>query len=114
MLAGGKTFADPRHLLSTVAALHALGDALARRGLPEWWSGVGLGIPLLGHPDHAGLYPPTWIAAVGGPSALDAIVIAHLVAAAAGTARLARVVGAGPLGAAVAAGAAFAAAIASE
>lgn len=114
MLAGGKTFADPRHLLSTVPVLHALAEGLAHGGLPEWWSGLGLGIPLLGHPDHAGLYPPSWIAALGGPIAIDVVVIAHVTAAAAGTARLARGVGAGPLGAAVAAGAAFAGMMASE
>lgn len=102
---GGDTFASTEHLFRTIPALDALGHALRSGQLLEWWDGVGLGAPLAADPDLAALYPVTWLAAMIGPRAIDITIVLHVVAAGAGAAMLSRRLGAGPLGAATAAGA---------
>ncbi len=93
ILVGGDTFADLGWLGEIAPARHAAGDAIASGRLPAWWDHAGFGVPLLAEPRHGALYPPTWLAAAGGP-ALDLIAIAHLWLLAVGVAALARRLGA--------------------
>ncbi|MBS1123468.1 MAG: hypothetical protein H6Q90_5696 [Deltaproteobacteria bacterium] len=88
LVAGGKTWADPRYHTEVAPPRLAAADAVQRGIVPGWWDGTGLGVPLAAEPLHGALYPPTWLAAT--PSALDLLGILHLVWAALGVAVWAR------------------------
>ncbi len=97
VLVGGQTFADLGWLGEVAPARHAAGDAIGRGELPTWWPQAGFGVPLLAEGSHGALYPPAWLAALGG-GALEVVAIAHLWLLAFGTAALAGRLGADPAG----------------
>lgn len=93
VLIGGQTFADAGWVGQVAPARYAAGDAIARGELPAWWHEAGLGAPLLAEGTHGALYPPAWLAALGG-AVMDLVAIAHLWFLAIGTAMLAGRLGA--------------------
>ena len=97
VLAGGETFAHLGWLGEVTPARYAAGDAIAGGRVPGWWSEAGFGVALLAEPQHGALYPPAWLAALGG-RALDVVAILHLWLLAAGTAALSRRLGADTAG----------------
>ena len=111
VLAGGQTFAALGWLGEIGPARQAAGEAIAAGHAPGWWHDAGFGVPLIAEPDHAALYPPTWLAAFGG-HALDVVALAHLWLLAIGTAALAGRLGADTAGRLLAGAAASLSAIA--
>lgn len=88
VIAGGKTWDDIRYHTEIAPARLAAADLVQHAGLPAWWDGSGLGVPLAAEPQHGAMYPLTWIAR--SPRALDWILILHLAWAAFGVAVWAR------------------------
>jgi hypothetical protein len=84
--------------------LEAVARAVRSGGLPLWDTGTGFGQPLLADPGTQVLYPTTWLGlALPRATGYTAFVVLHLVLTAVGGSRLARSLGAGPVGASVAA-----------
>ncbi|MBI5292089.1 MAG: YfhO family protein [Chloroflexi bacterium] len=77
-------------------------DALRHGQWPLWTSLLGMGAPLLANHQSAVFYPPNWLALLLPPeTAVSVLAVLHLSLAGVGAARLARMLGVGPLGAAV-------------
>ena len=77
---------------------------LAGEGLPVWNPWLSGGQPVLSNPSYAAFYPPSWLALVLPPAyALNLLVVLHAAVAFAGAWWLARRLGAGRSGAALAA-----------
>jgi hypothetical protein len=101
----GDTFALRDHVTLTVPARANLAEALRAGTVPEWWDGVGLGVPFAANPMHGATYPPAWIiAALPVGFGADLIAILHVLLLGIGTALLARRLGADAMGAIVAGG----------
>ena len=82
----------------------AISRSLASGSWPLWDPSIGFGQPLLADPGAQVMYPGTWLAIVLPVGAsYTAFVLGHLLLTAVGTARLARVLGAGRVGAPAAA-----------
>ncbi|HJZ84415.1 MAG TPA: YfhO family protein [Polyangia bacterium] len=99
----GRTFALRDHLMFVRPLLVHLGRELRAGRLPEWWDGIGLGLPHLANPAHGVCYPPLWLLALlpeswGG----DALLLAHFFLLGAGGLLFARQLGADRLGGAFA------------
>jgi hypothetical protein len=100
----GESFFERDLHLDWYPRLEAIARCLLEGALPLWDPSIGFGQPLLADPGAQVLYPLTWLALlVPLQYAYTVFVFAHLVIAAAGTARLARRLGAGALGAPLAA-----------
>lgn len=82
-----------------------LREALRAGALPHLNPLVQGGIPHLADPATLCLYPPAWVAALPAPLAGNLFVLLHAILAGVGAARLARGLGAGPRGQALAGGA---------
>lgn len=77
---------------------------LAEEGLPVWNPWLNGGQPVLSNPSYAAFYPPSWLALALPPAyALNLMVVLHAAVAFAGAWWLARRLGAGRSGAALAA-----------
>ena len=77
---------------------------LAQEGLPVWNPWLNGGQPVLSNPSYAAFYPPSWLALALPPAyALNLLVVLHAAIAFAGAWWLARRLGAGRGGAALAA-----------
>lgn len=77
---------------------------LADEGLPVWNPWLNGGQPVLSNPSYAAFYPPSWLVLALPPAyALNLLVVLHAAVAFAGAWRLARRLGAGRGGAALAA-----------
>jgi hypothetical protein len=101
-LFGGATFVGRDHLTHTLPGKQVIADALRDGRLPEWWSGVDLGVPFAANPNHSALYPPVWLVALlPMPWSADVVLILHVWLAGLGAAVLARRFGARGLGAAM-------------
>jgi len=101
----GESFFERDLHLDWYPRLEAIARCLRPGVWPLWDQTIGFGQPLLADPGAQVLYPVTWLALlVPQPAAYTVFVFVHLVLAAVGTARLARRLGAGSLGAPVAAG----------
>jgi len=96
----GDTFALRDHLTLVVPARAHLAESLRAGMIPEWWDGVGLGVPFAANPMHGGTYPPLPVG-----FGADLLIVLHILLLGAGTAMLARRIGADPIGAVVAGGA---------
>jgi hypothetical protein len=82
----------------------AIKSALGSGAWPLWDTSIGFGQPLLADPGAEVLYPVAWLAlAVPLGVAYTVFVLVHLLVASVGAARLARAIGAGPIGAPLAA-----------
>lgn len=89
----------------TLPVREFLGASIVRGRLPEWWDGVGLGLPFAATPTYGVLQPIAWLFTSLGPTGADLYALFHLLVAGVGTALLAAELGAGPLGRFVAGGA---------
>lgn len=100
----GELFFERDLNLDWYLRLEAVARAVREGGLPLWDLGIGFGQPLLADPGTQVLYPTTWLGLVLPRGAgYTAFVVLHLVLTAVGCSRLARALGAGPVGASVAA-----------
>jgi hypothetical protein len=104
VLLRGESFFERDVHLDWYPRLEALARCLQEGAWPLWDTSIGFGQPLLADPGAQVAYPMTWLVlAVPRPVAYTILVLFHLVVAALGTQRLARRLGAGPIGAPVAA-----------
>lgn len=107
VIAAGRTFAADGYQGRVVPALAYLGRRVRGLEVPEWWDGVGLGVPFAANPDHPAFYPPAWLmAALPNVAGADLLMVAHLLWLGVGVALLARRLGAGDAYLMVAGGAA--------
>jgi hypothetical protein len=82
----------------------AIKTALLSGAWPVWDRSIGFGQPLLADPGAEVLYPVAWLSlALPLPVAYTVFVLVHLLVAAVGAARVARAIGAGRIGAPLAA-----------
>ena len=88
VIVGGQTWDDVPYHTQVAPPRLAAAAAVARGGLPEWWDGVSLGVPLAAEPGHGAAYPPLWLAQT--PHALDLVMVLHILWAALGVAAWAR------------------------
>jgi len=103
----GDTFRGRDHLTHTVPAKTFLAESLRSGNMPEWWDGVGLGVPFAANPNHSSMYPGVWpVAVLPMPWGADFLLVMHLAFAGIGIAFFSRRLGADPMGAVVA-GASF-------
>jgi hypothetical protein len=94
------SFALRDHLVLNLPLRTALRDALLSGRIPQWWDGVGLGVPFAANPVHQVWAPVTWLCAlIPMPLGADIEPLAYLFMAAVGTALLSSRLGAGALGA---------------
>jgi hypothetical protein len=107
VLLGGRTFASEPHLGETLPWYDRLAGGLRGGRLPEWDATSGLGAPVALDAGKPLTYPPAWlVGALPRPWGTDALLVAHLLLLGLGAAAWARRLGADPLGAVVAGGAA--------
>ncbi|HVS04404.1 MAG TPA: hypothetical protein VMT16_16690 [Thermoanaerobaculia bacterium] len=86
-----------RDVLTFHLPLRTAFRALLADGLPEWNPWLHGGQPILGNPNYAAFYPPTWLALpLPPPQALGLLALAHALLAYAGAWRLLRRLGAEP------------------
>jgi hypothetical protein len=105
----GRTFASATYLEEVVPALSYAGERIAMLELPEWWQGIGLGVPFAGNPDHPVFYPPVWLLGwLPDLAAADALMLGHAALLGVGVALLARRLGSAPAETLLAGGAAVA------
>jgi len=101
----GDTFVLRDHLTLNLPSRAHLATSLRAGDIPEWWDGVGLGVPFASNPLNGVTYAPTWLVAVL-PIGLgaDVLVILHVLLLGIGVALLSRRLGADTRGSVVAAG----------
>ena len=103
----GQTFVLRDHLVYTWPERKILSDALRAGRIPEWNDLIGFGTEFASSSANGVTYPPLWLVALLPlPWSMDVVIALHVLLAGVGTARFARRLGAGTLGAALA-GAAF-------
>jgi hypothetical protein len=104
VLFSGDAFILRDALEFTLPAREYLGASIAQGRIPEWWDGVGLGLPFAATPTYGVVQPLAWLfTSLGAPGA-DLYALFHLLLAGIGAALLAAEWGAGRLGAFVAGG----------
>jgi hypothetical protein len=95
VLFGGMSFALRDHLVLGLPIRTYLGESIRAGRIPQWWDGVGLGVPFAASPVHQALAPLGWLFAVlPMPFGADVEPVAYLLVAAVGTALLAGRLGA--------------------
>lgn len=101
----GDTFALRDFHQYTWPSRQVLVDAIRAGRVPEWNGGIGFGTPFAAMPTNGVAYPPQWLSALFPlPLGIHVVMALHLLVGGAGTGLLARRLGAGALGAALAAG----------